>query len=387
MKLINSRFYFDYNATSPLAPSVKEWISKGDLLFANPSSVHSSGKKTKRFLNQTREFLFELFSLKDYQLFFHSGASEGINTLVKGHAQSAFKEGERIHFIFSSSDHSAVANLKEELELYGHKVHTFDPKENGDFPYEKVATLLNSLDGQKLLNYTWVNNESGVVWPLEDVIKLKQETGCKVHVDAVQAVGKIEQWTNVSSELDSYTFSGHKFGAMKGVGFSFVKQSYKFCPMVRGGGQQDALRSGTENTTAIYTIKLALEDLVSSFDFNSLNDAKTYIENEIENLNGKNISIVASNATNRNGNTIYILIDGKKADITMTAFDLAQMDVSSGSACSSGSIKASRVMSAMGFNEDQSKSGIRLSFSHNLNMEDARTYSEKICKILRRFIS
>lgn len=387
-RLINNRYYFDYNATSPLASSVLQCFSNGDSLFANPSSIHSSGKTTKRHLNKTRKFLFDTFDLStdDYKLFFHSGASEAINSLIKGFAQRAFAEGERVNLVHSEVDHSCVVNLRDELELYGHKVTEFGVDQNGDFDVEALIKLINSFEGKTILNYTWVNNETGVVWNLDALSKIKKETNCFIHVDAVQSVGKISNWTTLSNSCDAYTFSGHKFGSLKGVGFTFVKETFPFCSMIRGGGQQEGMRSGTENTYGIYSIKLALEEILEKDSFKELEKAKLYIENELIKLIGSKASVMGLNASTRNANTISLLLPGHKADILITAFDLAKMDVSSGSACSSGAVLPSRVLMSMGVTEEDAKSAIRLSFAHDMSLEDAKEYLPKISNIVKRFI-
>lgn len=124
------------------------------------------------------------------------------------------------------------------------------------------------------LNYTYVNNESGVVWPLEWALDLKKETKCFVHVDAVQAAGKIANWEMLLPELDAYTFSGHKFGALKGIGFTFFNKELDFNPLIVGGTQQEGLRAGTENALGVYTIKLALHEMKENFNADALSIAK-----------------------------------------------------------------------------------------------------------------
>ena len=387
-RLINNRFYFDYNATSPLANTVLQLFSSGDSLFANPSSIHSSGKSTKRLLNNTRKFLFDTFNLStdDYKLFFHSGASEAINSLIKGFAQRAYTEGERVHLVHSDVDHSCVVNIKDELELYGHKVHKFGVDENGDMNVEELIKLINSLEGKVILNFTWVNNETGVVWDLDILSKIKKETNCFIHVDAVQSVGKISNWTELSSHCDGYTFSGHKFGSLKGVGFSFIREDFPFCSMIRGGGQQEGMRSGTENTYGIYSLMLALKEIIEKDSIEELQAAKSFIESGLIKLIGSKAFIMGKNARRRNANTISLLLPGHKADILITAFDLARMDVSSGSACSSGAVLPSRVLMSMGVSEEDAKSAIRFSFAHDMNLEDSKEYLSKISNIVNRFI-
>ncbi|EQC46437.1 aminotransferase, class V [Bacteriovorax sp. BSW11_IV] len=384
MKLTNNRFYFDYNATSPLAESVTSWLSSGDLPFGNPSSIHSSGKLSKRYINETREFLYQTFGLNDFRLFFHSGATEGINSIVRGLAYELFKNSEKLTFICSPTDHSCIYNLKEELELFGHQFVVFDIDENGEFSYENLRDLIKAQTNKVLLNYTFVNNESGVVWPLDMAVSLKEETGCFVHVDAVQAVGKIKEWQELSEKIDAFTFSAHKFGAMKGIGFSFMRTDFPFHSLIRGGGQQEGLRSGTENVHAIYSIKLALESLMKSYDFSQQVVGKNIIENEIL-KEIPSLKLVGAKANHRNGNTIYLVIPNKKADILLTAFDLAKMDVSSGSACSSGAVIPSRVLMAMGYSEDEAKGAVRLSFAPSLDVASATEYATKIVTVLKRF--
>ncbi len=262
-KLTSNRVYLDYNSTSPLARSVKNWLGEGDFLFANPSSSHSSGKKSDRFIRQTREYLFDFFNLSnlDYELFFHSGATEGINTLIRGACSYWNIKGKKVSFYCSKVDHSCVVNLKEQISQAGNEVIFFDVDENGDFDQKNLIDLINrsSKENIRLLNYTWVNNENGVVWPLENLSEIKAKTGCLISVDSVQAPGKIVNWWNINSVADTYSFSPHKFGAFKGIGFSFFKNKYKFDPLIVGGGQQKGWRSGTGNALCIYSINRALE--------------------------------------------------------------------------------------------------------------------------------
>lgn len=385
MKSTNNRFYFDYNATSPLAESVSNWLSSGDLPFGNPSSIHSAGKLSRRLINETKDYLFEKFNLNEHKLFFHSGASEGINTIVRGLAFELQKKGEKLTFVCSPSDHSCIYNLKEELELYGHRFIEFEIDVNGDFSSEDLIELIKNEKNKVLLNFTFVNNESGVCWSLDKALKIKEETGCFIHVDAVQSIGKISEWDKLDNKIDAYTFSGHKFGAMKGIGFSFVEKNLPFHSLIRGGGQQEGMRSGTENVHGIYSLKLALQEIVEKYDFISQNKAKEIIEHDILKL-GEKFQIAGLQAHKRNGNTIYVVVKGRKADILLTAFDLAKMDVSSGSACSSGAVIPSRVLLSMGYSEEEAKGALRFSFSPFLSQDQAQAYSEKIVTVLKRFL-
>ena len=388
MKLTNNRYYFDFNATSPLAYSVKDWLSRGDFAFANPSSVHSSGKAAKREIKKTSEFLYDVFELSEnhYHLFYHSGASEAINLIVKGFAEKHRYSGKRIDFFYSLTDHSCIVNQVSQLEALGHRTHELKVDSNGELDWESAIKQIQSVDGPALVNLTWVNNETGVVWPLEKIRALKEKTSACVHVDAVQSVGKISDWQSSLQGPDAFTYSGHKFGALKGVGFSFIHKDLPFEPFVVGGGQQMGLRAGTINTMGVVSIRLALEEMKDSFDYKQLEESKLFIENALAKNLGQKGQIFAHNARARNANTICFGLHETRADILATAFDLAGIDVSTGSACSSGSVNPSRVLMAMGADEQTAKSVLRLSFSPYLKEQDCEDFLDKILNVVKRFL-
>jgi cysteine desulfurase len=362
---------------------VINFLQSGDFIFGNPSSIHSTGKKSKKFINETTEYLFNTFKLSQsaFSLVFHSGATEGINSFFKGIALLNFKLKKQCNFYFSTIDHAAVINLEADLKALGHQVYFFTVDKNGDFNSSKLIELIKNTtkaDELAILNYTFVHNESGVVWPLDLALKIKNETGALVHVDAVQVVGKISNWNFLLSELDAYTFSAHKFGAMKSVGFTFLSKKVLISPWIVGGGQQNGSRSGTENALAIYSIKLALMDILDSFNPDVLESSKLLIESSLQ---GKCI-VVAKDAKHRNLNTIFAIFTNRKSSELSARFDLQGVDVSTGSACSSGIIKENRILLNMGFTKEESLSAIRFSFSPLLNLAEATQISTIIQKIL-----
>lgn len=386
---ISNRFYFDYNATSPLAKRVTDYLHSGDFLFGNPASLHASGKKSKKHINETTEYLYKLFNLKTdtHKLFFHSGASEGINSIFKGLAFKFFKEKKKVSFFFSEVDHSCVIQLKEDLELLGHKVLFFSVDKNGLFDQiELTKSILNetSEGRESYLNYTFINNETGVIWPLAWAEEIKKQTDAFIHVDAVQLVGKMANWDMLSPELDAYTFSGHKFGSLKGIGFSFLNKDIEFSPLIVGGTQQDGLRAGTENALGVHSIKLALHEMKELFVATELAIAKDEIEEALVEFLGDRGEVVARAAPFRNLNTIFLVIYGQKAETLSAKFDMMGVDLSTGSACSSGIIKENRVLMAMGYSYENSRSAIRLSFSPLMKKSEVAGYVEKIKSILAK---
>ncbi|MBY0416026.1 MAG: aminotransferase class V-fold PLP-dependent enzyme [Bdellovibrionales bacterium] len=385
---ISNRFYFDYNATSPLSKKVSDYLHSGDFLFGNPASLHTAGKKSKKFINESIDYIYQIFNLKpdSHKLFFHSGASEGINSVFKGLAFKFFKEKKAVSFFFSEVDHACVIQLKDDLEAYGHKVHFFSVDKNGLFDQAKlIKNILDEMSAgrESFVNYTYVNNETGVVWPLVWAEEIKKQTQAFIHVDAVQIVGKISNWEMLSSVIDAYTFSGHKFGALKGIGFTFLKNETELAPLIVGGTQQQGMRAGTENALGVYSIKLALHDMKENFKSDELGSAKNELEASLVEFIGSRGEVVARTAPIRNLNTIFLVLYGQKAEILSAKFDMMGIDLSTGSACSSGIIKENRILMAMGYSFEDSRAALRFSFSPFMDKTTVASYVEKIKSVLK----
>jgi cysteine desulfurase len=356
----DSRIYLDYNATSPLTNNVKRLLVSGDFLFANPSSQHGRGKKANKMVNQTTDFLLDFFHLpkKEFKLFYHSGATEAINTF--------FHLTENDALLYFVSDHPCVHSVGKHLKSRGVHVEQLDIKNDGQFDYDSVLEKIKTLSLTKKnvwLNFTYMHNETGVHWDLSLASKLKSQSDVKIHVDAVQVVGKVFQGTHLDRSVDAYTFSGHKFGALKGIGFSFYKTQTIVFPLLLGGGQQGGLRSGTVNTHGIQSIYASLKDRDLNEEYKQLKKLKDKIILEL--AKNEKLEVI----TNQSSNTICILHESMKADIMLVHFDMAGLDVSSGSACSAGSVEPSSTLLAMGKNE-KAANNIRLSIGFNSLREE-----------------
>ena len=376
-----------------MANSVIELLAKGDFYFGNPSSVHKEGKKAKKVIRSVKDFLYDLFSLSPdkFDLIFHSGATEGINNIIKGYFLHYFQEKKMGHFFYALTDHSSVRNTVDVIKTLGHTTHHLKVNKNGDFDEEDLKQKIlqirkNDSTVPILINYTFVNNENGVVWPLFKIKKIKEEFGVDVHVDAAQSIGKIDLWWKLDDLLDAYTYSGHKFGALKGIGFSFISTKLPLTPLISGGGQQGGKRSGTENVLGIQSLQLSLEELKGSFDFERLNYAKMYFEEELAKRFGDKIEIISKNAQNRNGNTTFLVVKNQKSDVVQAAFDIEGIQVGTGSACSSETTLTSAVLMAQGYLESDAQSAIRFSFPFNFSTEDVKECLEKITVILERLV-
>lgn len=374
------RIYLDYNATSPLAPSVTGWLAKGDLFWANPAAQHSLGKKSRARLDEVSDFLLRTFHLqsRSHSLVFHSGATEGINAWIMG---LAYKH-ERLLLAFSPLDHAAVRAQRERLEKMGHEIMMLPVDSQGDLRLEEAIQLISrSSAAVKVINWTWVHNELGVVWKLADAVRLKDATGAIVHVDAVQAPGKVADWDKLPEALDAYTFSGHKFGSLKGVGFSFQSLSVRPLPLLLGGGQQDGLRSGTENTMGAWSMMLALQDLQRTFSPTRQAEFIAELREHMDKcLEGKGKRI-ARHARELNLNTMLIVLQQLPSDMAMPLFDLAGLEVSAGAACASGAAKPSAILLGIG-EQKLARHGLRLSTGWDLERSRVDQLKLRIGQVL-----
>jgi len=377
-KLISKRSYLDYNASSPLSDSVIQWLGKGDFFFANPSSLHTSGRESNKIIRSVIDYLYDFFGLKSHTIFFHSGSTEGINTIIKGFANI---QDEKIHYFYSETDHAAARSMASYLKAQGHFIHQIIAKQNGACDERELIKQIICCGKQKdILNYTHVNNETGVVWDLNRANNIKKATNCFIHVDSSQTPGKVEDWKQLSDVLDAYTFSGHKFGSLKGIGFSFLHKKKTISPLIEGGGQQNNIRSGTENTYGIYSLKLAFDDL--SCDVAKTRSCLEFIEQELVSSLGAKITIVGK-SFKRSSNTICLIVHGINSDTLAVQFDMAGIDIGTGSACSSGIKGENHVVKSMGFSSIQAKSVIRISFELFLDIKKAKEYATRIITVLQ----
>ena len=391
-KLTSNPIYCDYNSTSPLSRSVLEFLDNGDFLYANPSSVHQLGKKSKKAIRESKDFILKTYSMDKvgHQCIFHSGATEGINSVVIGLAfKNLFENKQSVSFYFAKTDHSCLVNLAPMVESLGGKSFELPLNQDGGLDRAKSISMMKSDNSDcKIFGFTWVNNETGLVQELSEAVKIKTETNCTVVVDAVQSPGKVSNWQKLEPELDAYVFSAHKFGALKGVGFSLLSSKLILSPILIGGGQQNGLRSGTENITGIQSIKLALEDLLEDTkgDYHQKKkDLIVDIESHLLGMLNDEKLLVSKNLSKRNSNTICFVSPVVKANTILMSMDLNGLQVSSGSACSSGASLPSRVLMALGFSSEEAQGGIRLSFSPELNKEMSEEIKKRLTLSLGKY--
>ncbi len=359
----------------------------GDVIFANPSSQHTDGKQARKSINQSKSFINEYYSVKetDYSLYFHSGATEGLNTVIHHFVMRSENEKRPLILAYAQGDHPAVV---ETCKFYQKAIPFILKRDShGDYLHDENFKELLELQRKHptaliLYNHLWVHNEIGVVSLLSEIRRFKQIPDLFINVDAVQSVGKFHQYRDLDPVVDFYTFSAHKFGALKGIGFSFIKAGTILSPLVFGGGQQGRVRSGTENAMGVHSIRLALEDM-SNKDLAGLGVLKDelveFLRVELKDKGG----LVGEKALHRSFNTIYFYFNKLTSDIALAMFDVSGVEISAGSACSSGTAKDSEILLSLGLSH-VSKNGLRISLGPDFSRDQLQTLMKALSEIFKR---
>lgn len=369
--------YCDYNASAPL--NEKFFGAALNLPFANPSAQHFEGKKSLKTINNCRNFLLDHFNLKNtHDVIFHSGSTEGMNILIKNYARE-----KKLYFLYSKTDHSVAHQISDYLK----DSDFFKVTSSGAVDFEDLeAKISKSIQSSKvILNYTWVSNESGAIWDLNKVLTLKNKYKEKliVHVDATQSIAKVENYRELLGQLDFYSFSGHKFGALNGIGWSFIsKDEMSNLPIfMHGGGQELGLRSSTQNIQGIYSLEFALKHLEKKFDYTNME--KKFLE-----LKSFIVGIVSKNAVlfepeNKNLNTFLVYFKNIKSQVLIPAFDIAGISLGAGAACNSGALQKNQYLIALGLDE-YSENSLRISFDPFINSESIEEFKKIFSKTLEK---
>ena len=338
------RAYFDYNAAMPLRDSVRQVMMEAMDLVGNASSVHSFGRDVRRTIESARQRVAKVLGVETKRVIFTSGATEANNLALKNFLGRV---------IISSIEHDSVFKVRDDAI-------TIPVSTDGVVDLEELDKLLEK-DCSKptLISVMAANNETGVIQPLGEIIQIAKKHGAYVHSDAVQAIGKIEfPWHT----LDMVSVSGHKLGGPAGIGCLVINPGLPLIPHTKGGGQERSYRAGTENLIGIVGMGAAIEE--------SLKDSWVHAEklrDALEDLIGEidPDALVIKKEINRLSNTAVLYMAGVKSETQIMSFDLKGFAVSSGSACSSGKVKTSRVLEAMGFSADKNGQTIRVSVGPN----------------------
>lgn len=334
--------YFDYNATAPVFPEAIEAVAEALQTGGNPSSVHAVGRKARSGVEAARAQVARLVDAAPSQVVFTSGASEANVLALRGLPAA--------RVWVSDIEHDSVLNAAADAGR-------LPVTANGCLDLTALQELVSNGD---LVSVMAVNNETGIIQPLEDIAQLVAEAGARLHIDAVQAAGRMAL---SFSELKpaAISLSAHKLGGPPGIGALVMDEALSLASQTRGGGQERGRRGGTENTAGVAGFGAAAVRVVETRDFENtrLKALRDRLESGIM-ANVPSARVIGGDQT-RVSNTCCLALPGVPAEKQVIALDLAGFAVSAGSACSSGKVKTSHVLNAMGLSESIAGSSIRIS--------------------------
>ncbi|MEL6221531.1 MAG: cysteine desulfurase NifS [Cyanobacteria bacterium J06627_8] len=370
--------YLDNNATTRVAPEVIEAMMPylRDF-YGNPSSMHSFGGQVGQAVRDARSHVAQLIGAEDTEIIFTSCGSEGNNTAI--HAALAAQPNKR-HIVTTEVEHPAILNVCKHLEKKGYTVTYLSVDRQGQLDLMELEAAMTG--GTALVTTMYANNETGVIFPVEQVGAIAKEYGATFHVDAVQAVGKVPI-NLANSTIDLLTLSGHKLHAPKGIGALYVRRGYKFRPFLLGGHQERGRRAGTENVPGIIALGKAAE--LAQADLSNVSQERLLRDRlEQELLERIPDCGVNGHPIHRLPNTTNIGFKYIEGEAILFLLNKYGVCASSGSACTSGSLEPSHVLRAMGLPYTILHGSIRFSLSRYTTEEEVNTVLDVMPEIVER---
>jgi cysteine desulfurase len=352
------RVYFDYNATSPLSPEVIEAVAIASRdLFGNASSVHYFGQQAKAAVDTARSEIASLLNADPSEIVFTSGGTESDNAAIRGTAE-ALESTPRRHLVTTAIEHEAVLNTFKALARRGWETTIVPVEANGIVSIDRVREALR--DDTALVSVMHANNEIGTIQPIAALADLAHARGALFHTDAVQSIGKIPVDVR-ALHVDLLSLSAHKFNGPKGAGVLWVKRGTRLLPILTGGKHERNRRAGTENVPAIAGLGVAARQAREKLATEGARLAALRDRLEHGILTGVPNTVLNGDVSARVPNTTNISFDRIEAESLLIALDLEGIAVSTGSACSSGTLEPSHVLRAMGFNAHRTQNSLRFS--------------------------
>lgn len=370
--------YLDNNATTRVDPAVVEvMLPFFSEQFGNPSSMHSFGNQVGRAIKQARCQVQALLGAEhDSEIIFTSGGTESDSTAIL----SALKaQPERRTIITTAVEHPAVLSLCEHLEKEGYRVHRLSVDRRGRLDLDEYRGLLS--EQVAVVSVMWANNETGTLFPVEEMAVMAKEAGVMFHTDAVQAVGKVPIDLKRSA-IDMLSLSGHKLHAPKGIGVLYLRRGTRFRPLLRGGHQERGRRAGTENTAAIVALGKAAELAMQHMAYEDTQVRAMRDRLEAGILAAVPNAFVTGDPANRLPNTTNIAFEYIEGEAILLLLNKAGIAASSGSACTSGSLEPSHVMRAMGIPYTAAHGTVRFSLSRYNTMAEIERVIEAVPPIV-----
>lgn len=371
--------YMDNNATTMVAPEVRDAMMPFfEELWGNPSSPHSFGGQVSQYVTRAREQVAKLINADPSEIVFTSGGSEGDNMAIRGTVEAY---PEKRHLITSRVEHHAVLTPCRYLEGLGYRLTELNVDAHGRLDLEQLKKALRH--DTALVSVMWANNETGTIFPLDEIAEIVKDAGCVLHTDAVQVVGKVPIDVR-KTRVDLLSLSGHKFHTPKGIGAIYIRKGTKLKPLILGGHQESGKRAGTENVPYIVGLGKACE-LASEHREDYVNKVAPLRDL----LQGKLMSTcpdtrINGDVENRVPNTLNISFEFIEGESILLLLDELGISASSGSACTSGSLEPSHVLRAMGVPFSAAHGSIRFSLSRYSTREEVDYIAAKTPAIVER---
>jgi cysteine desulfurase len=373
------RVYFDHNATTPVDPAVQEEIVR--VLrdeFGNPSSVHHFGQRAKGVLDDARSAVAALLGGEPSEVVFTSGGTEADNSALRGVAEALEPTGRR-HLIATSIEHEAVLVTLKALARRGWRTTLLPVDTTGIVSPDSLRAAITP--DTALVSVMHANNEIGTIQPVAALAAIAHEHGALFHTDAVQSAGKIRIDAQ-RADVDLASISAHKFYGPKGAGALWIKRGTRLTAILTGGKHERTRRAGTENVPAIAGLGLASQLAIKKLETEAarLAELRDRLESAV-------LATVPGTAVNgardpRVPNTSNISFEGIEAESLLIALDLEGFAVSTGSACSSGTLEPSHVLRAMGFPPHRTQNSIRISLGAANTDAQVDAFLEKLPKVV-----
>ncbi len=348
--------YLDYNATTPVLPEVREAMMPYlTSEWGNPSSAYRFGARAKAAIEKAREQVASLVNARPDEVIFTSCATEANNAAI--HSALMGNPAKR-HVVTSQVEHSSVLHYCQELERRGYDVTYLSVSRDGLLNLDDLERAIRPDTG--VVSLMWANNETGVIWPVQEIGEICMAHGIPYHCDAVQAIGKVNV-DFILANSQALTISGHKIGAPKGVGAVIVRRGMDFHPLIVGGRQERGYRGGTENVSQIVGLGIACNITASRIvsEWCSVSRLRDQLENEL--IKCFPTARINGNLRYRLPNTSNISVPGIDSDAFVTFCDRRNICISSGSACLQSAITPSHVVYAMSGDHARASESIRVS--------------------------
>ena len=376
---MQKQIYMDNNATTPLHPEVKKAMIKGMEIFGNPSSIHAFGRLSKKHIEEARETIASFIGAEPDEIVFTGSGSEANNTVLSMLTcplkKCAHNEEKGSQIITTKIEHPCILEAAKCVSSRGIKVHYLDADCLGKINIEELKSVISNKTF--LVSVMMANNEIGTIQDIKTICDIAHKNGALFHTDAVQAVGKIPLDVKKLG-VDFLTLSAHKIYGPKGIGALYTKKGMPFCPLIRGGHQEQGRRAGTENTLGIIGFGKAIEMRKQEMgpEEKRLLKLKEVLKRGIE----ENIQDARLNGhpTDCLPGTINVSFDGAEGESILLYLDQKGVAVSTGSACASGSLDPSHVLLATGVSAERAHGSVRIS----MGRENTKNDVEYLLKVL-----